>query len=412
MFRKILQFLLKKQARRVLKKINPIIIGITGSVGKSSTKEMIALGLSGFFKVRKSFSNYNNEVGVPLTILGEESKGNNIAKWIYVLGKNRIKRINKENYPEVLVLEMAADHPKDIDYLLSIVRPQVGVLTAIAPCHLKYFGSVEKVKREKIKLLTGLDTNGWAIFNIDNPYLRDINFSLKSKTLTYGFSERAEVRALEFQLEYSFKGKTPRILGLRFKASCSGKVIPIFLPNVISQSLVYSALAALAVGMTQNLNLLRIAERLKKYKPLPGRMNLIYNSKGILIIDDIYNSSPYAVKNALNDLDRIKINGQKYLVLGDMLELGDKEKEYHLEVGQEIAKRKEYSLIGVGDLARFFVQGAEQAGIKKDNLYFKDKKQALAYLVQNLKQGDIVLVKGSRATKMEDIVQGLVQSKR
>jgi len=119
--------------------------------------------------------------------------------------------------------------------------------------------------------------------------------------------------------------------------------------------------------MTQNLNLLRIAERLKKYKPLPGRMNLIYNSKGILIIDDTYNSSPYAVKNALNDLDRIKINGQKYLVLGDMLELGDKEKEYHLEVGQEIAKRKEYSLIGVGDLARFFVQGAEQAGIKKDN---------------------------------------------
>ena len=411
-FRKIIQFILKKKAKKVIRRFNPLVIGITGSVGKSSTKEMIALALSSkFSRLRQSPSNYNNEVGLPLTILNEKGQENNLGKWLSLFWRTRGRALRRmKEYPEILVLEMAADHPGDISYLLSIVKPKIGILTAIAPCHLEYFKNIENVKREKIKLLTSISEDGWAIFNSDDPNLSDIKQKIKAKIITFGFNPSSDIYPLEIQLDQELKGKRIHILGLRFKIKCQGNVIPVFLPKVLSGSLVNSVLATMAVGVTQEINLLKIAEKIRQYKPLSQRMNLIYGKNGTLIIDDTYNSSPYSLKSALSDLDQIKNHPQtqKWVVLSDMLELGVEGKKYHLKIGQEIARKKDCRLVATGDLSLYFVKGAREEGTSKERaLYFKEKQQAIEYLLKNIKEGDVILVKGSRATKMEEVVEKL-----
>jgi len=202
MFRRIIQFILKQKSKRILRRFNPLVVGVTGSVGKSSTKEAVALALSSCFNVRKSPINYNNEIGLPLTILDEKSGEGSLLQWLKLFWRTERKFRQLKEYPDILVLEMAADHPGDIDYLLSIVQPKIGVLTAIGPCHLKYFKNIENVKREKIKLLTNVNKNGWAIFNQDDPNLSDIKSRLKANVLTYGFGSSADIFPLEIQLSF------------------------------------------------------------------------------------------------------------------------------------------------------------------------------------------------------------------
>ncbi len=413
MFRRIIQFILKQKSKRILRRFNPLVVGVTGSVGKSSTKEAVALALSSCFNVRKSPINYNNEIGLPLTILDEKSGEGSLLQWLKLFWRTERKFRQLKEYPDILVLEMAADHPGDIDYLLSIVQPKIGVLTAIGPCHLKYFKNIENVKREKIKLLTNVNKNGWAIFNQDDPNLSDIKSRLKANVLTYGFGSSADIFPLEIQLSQELRGKQVHIFGLYFKVRCLGSIIPVFLPKILSRSVISAVLAAIAVGVSQKINLLKISEKMRQYKPLPGRMNLIKGSRKTLIIDDSYNSSPRSVKSALFDLSQIKNHPQtkKWVVLGDMLELGRDEKKYHLEIGKEIGRRKSCVLIGIGKLARFIVKGAIDVGMSKNRaLYFKEKKDALRHLRENIGEGDVVLIKGSRAMKMEELVKGLKSS--
>lgn len=409
MLRKFIQFILKKKAKKVLKHHQPLVIAITGSVGKSSTKEMIALGLSSFFNLRKSPLNYNNEFGLPLAILGEKNPERNFGQWLKLFWRTR-KVHRSKNFPEMLILEMAADHPGDINYLLNIVQPNIGILTAIAPCHLEYFKNLDNVKKEKMQLMTSLKQDGWAIFNNDDSNLKDIKSQIKAKVLTYGFEATADISPLEIQLNQKLNGKRVYIFGLSFKVKCQGNIIPVFLPRVLSFSTIYAVLATMAVSAALNINLLEVSENLKKYKPLDGRMNLISGKNKTLIINDSYNSSPQSVESALFDLDQIKNHPQtkKWLVLGDMLELGRKSEYYHRKIGEEIAWRKSYNLIGIGEFAYFIVEQAKIKGMSKEQaIYFKEKEEALKYLLDNIKEGDIILVKGSRKMKMEELVKKL-----
>lgn len=301
--KKFFQKLLRYYAVKVLKKYGPFVIGVTGSVGKSSTKEAIYAVLKDRFNVRRSLKNYNNEIGLPLTVLGRLSPGKNLAGWLRVfwmaLGSIWFP---EKSYPKILILEMAADHPGDIKYLTKIAPCQIGVVTAIGPSHLEFFKNIDGIIKEKQGLVGHLPSNGWAILNADDPQVLAMKEKTKAKILTFGFCEEADVRAMEFKLEQESGLEN---YGIRFKIKYSGSMVPVFLPNVLGKSTVYAALAAAAVGATFGLNLIEIAESLKSFEPLPGRLRLLKGLKNTLIIDDTYNSSPNAVRAALEVLQEI-----------------------------------------------------------------------------------------------------------
>jgi len=408
MGKKIIQKILKILAKRVIKKNKPIVIGVTGSVGKSSTKEAIYEILKNNFRVRKSQGNYNNEIGLPLTILGSHSAGKNIFGWlkIFIGGMLRGKR---DDYPEILILEMAADHPGDINYLLKIVKPQIGVLISVSPTHLEFFKEVENVFVEKQLLIKNLPLNGWAILNKDDKLITSLENKIRSKVLTFGLGEEAMVRGLEIFLSQSLEKEELEIRGLQFKIKYQGNVVPVFLPGVISHSQVYAILAAVSVGLSLNLNLLTIANYLSSCRPLPGRMSVIKGKKGATIIDDTYNSSPLAVKEALKTLLEIKIalGARKWVVLADMLELGKKSKDLHHEAGEEVAKSDFNFLLTFGQESFEIAKGAKEKGMK--NIFsFEQQDQLIKFLKENILAGDIILIKGSRGMKMEKVVEALL----
>jgi len=370
--KKILQLKLRIIAKIILAKYKPEIIGITGSVGKTSAKEAIYTVLKRKFKVRRNIKNYNNEIGVPLTIIGAESPGKSIFGWLRVLfnaGMLILKR--DKDYPEILVLEMAVDRPGDMKYLMSITECNIGVVTLIGPVHLEFFGSLEKIQEEKGELIKKLKPGGWAILNFDNEETREMAVESKAKVLTYGFQGGAQVRAQELRFSFKKAKDIKNLLGMGFRLSYHDAFAPVLLPNVIGYNSVYAALAGAAVGIAYGINLREISQSIESYNSPRGRMNLIKGVKGTLIIDDSYNSSPQSSISALDLVKRIvlKKEARKFVVLGDMLELGPYTEQGHKEVGEYVFKSGIDKLIVVGERARDIARGAEAAGMNKDHIF-------------------------------------------
>ncbi len=409
MLLKILQKLLAWFARRVIKKYKPITIGITGSVGKSSAKEAIYVVLKDRFSCRRSVKNYNNEMGVPLTVLGHYSPGKDIVGWLRVFLDNII--FQTKFYPRILILEMAADRIGDIEYLVNIIPLNIGVVTAVSPAHTEFLGSLEDVAKEKQMLIDKLPSNGWAILNADDEKVISMRDKTAARIITFGLSEAADVRAIEIALEQELRGNKVVIKGLKFKVDYAGSVVPVFLPNVIAKSQIYAVLAAVAAGITFDLNLIEITESLKKYQPLPGRMTLIPGVQDTLIIDDTYNSSPKAAQLALETLREIKIypQGKKWVVLGDMRELGYLSQQSHYDIGKKVAEMGFDCLLTVGQEAKEIAHGASQFGMSKNKIFsFENLELVAEFLKEKVKRGDILLIKGSQAMRMEKIVKGIM----
>ncbi|MFA5076125.1 MAG: Mur ligase family protein [Patescibacteria group bacterium] len=414
--RKIIQKILRFLARRTLKRYQPQVVGITGSVGKTSTKEAVYTVLSSEFRVRKNYKNYNNELGVPLTIIDADTGGKNPFKWLVVFlkGLSLIILPKKKNYPEILILEMGADKLGDIKYLTEFVKCQVGVVTAVAPVHTEFLGDLDSVAREKQTLAKSLSSDGAAILNIDDSMVAKMIDGLKCRVLTYGFSDNALVRAYEETIagqNVSRPEGIKSISGVTFKISYQGSTVPVFLPAILGHHSIMSALAAVAVGTVFKINLIRIAENLKQYKSPPGRMNLIDGIKYTLIIDDTYNSSPIAALAALEVLGKIQLPSphKKYAVLGDMLELGTYADKGHLEVGRKVAELGIDYLVTVGSLSKQTANAAKGAGLSTDQVYSFDKaEEAGKFLQERIDQGDLILVKGSQGVRMEKVVKELM----
>lgn len=402
--KKIIQKILRLLSVLVLKKYKPEIIGITGSVGKTSTKETIYTVLSSKYKVRRNIKNYNNELGVPLTILGLEAAGRNIFKWIL----NIIKAIGLvlfwRPYPKILVLEMGADRKGDLKYLTSFVKLKVGVETRVASVHLEFFGSVENVAKEKQVLLRNLKENDWAVLNYDDDFVREMENKTKAQVLTFGFSEQADIRVVD----YTVNGRAHE-LGTGFKFNYQGNIIPVYLSKVLGRSQVYSSLAAIALGIIYEINLVQITQSLKKYKAPRGRMNVISGIKKTAILDDTYNSSPASTEVAFEVLSQIESDGRKFVVLGDMLELGDQSEKAHYEVGKSVAKMNVDYLITVGELARDINRGAKRNGLDQDRIFnFTNLAEAGKFIQNKIKANDFILVKGSQGGRMEKIVKEIM----
>lgn len=409
--RKILQYILKILAILVLRKYKPVIIAVTGSVGKTSTKEAIYHVLKIHFdekKVRRNIRNYNNEIGVPLTIFGLETAGRSIFLWLIRFIKVFWMLIFRIQYPDFLIIEMGADRPGDIKYLIKFIHPKVGIITAVGeiPVHVEFFESPEQVAREKRDLVAYLKEDGVAILNYDDEIVKNMTEGLRAKILTYGLKEKADVRATNYDLRLS----PSTVLGtseLNFKLEFKGNSVPAKLVNVLGVQHLYSTLAASAVGIVFSMNLVEIVEALKEFQPLPGRMHLIKGIKNTLIVDDSYNAALLSMEVALDSL-RVFENKRKIVVLGDMLEIGEYAPEAHRRVGKKASEIADL-IFTVGSRAKFIAGEAIKNGFDEKKIFQFDVSDDAGKIVQEqIKEGDVILVKGSRAIKMENIIKEIM----
>jgi UDP-N-acetylmuramoyl-tripeptide--D-alanyl-D-alanine ligase len=404
--RKLLQKLLRFFSKSVLKKYKPVIIAVTGSVGKTSTKEAIFHVLKTHFgekEVRRNQRNYNNEIGVPMTIFGLETGGRSAFLWFFKFIKILWMIIFRVKYPSFLVLEMGADRPGDIKYLVDFVRPKVGVITALGeiPVHVEFFENPQQVAKEKRSLISSLDENGIAILNYDDEAVRQMAEGVMAKVFTYGLRDRADIRAANYDLKINANGNVSE---LNFKLEFGGSSVPAKLFNVLGVQHLYSALAAASVGVTFNMNLVEIVEALKGFQPLPGRMHLIRGVKNTLIIDDAYNAALLSVEAALESL-KIFTDRRKVVVLGDMLEIGEYAPEAHKRVGKKTAEIADL-IFTIGPRAKFIAEEAIKQGISEDKIFqFMISDDAAIKVQEQIKENDVILIKGSRAMKMEKIIK-------
>jgi len=417
--KQILQKLLRFFTRQILRKYKPDVIGITGSVGKTSAKEAIFSVLAYEYNVRRNIKSYNNEIGVPLTIIGEKTGGKSLFLWLKVFYKAvKLLIFKDESYPKILILEMGADKIGDIKYLVDLVPLKIGVLTAIAETHLQAFKDLKGVLKEKEKIVTELPKDGFAILNCDDENVMSLRDKLKSRVITFGFGQDANVRAGDLlfsgleqdfcETQYQWECK---IWGTNFKVTYNNSSVPIFLPHCFGKQQAYAALAAISVGIAYGMNLVDISEALRQYRSPNGRMKLIAGIKYTLIIDDTYNSSPLAAKAALEVIKMIKLSEgkRKIVVLGDMLELGEHSGQAHRELGFKVAESDIDYLVTVGAESKLTAQAAEEAGLLKSQIESFDDNHKAGIFVQNLIQpGDLILIKGSQGVRMEKIVKEIM----
>jgi UDP-N-acetylmuramoyl-tripeptide--D-alanyl-D-alanine ligase len=405
--KKILFLKLKILAKLILKKYRPLIIGITGSVGKTSAKEAIYSVLKSSGRVGRSRGNYNNEIGVPLTIIGSLSGGRSLLGWLAVFLRALGLLIGKDkNYPEILILEMGAEKIGDLEYLTSFVPVDIGVITGIGGVHLEFFGSLENVAKEKLSLLRHFEDDGKvAVINLDDQRLKESRNNIKGKILTYGFDEGADFRAGDFKIV-----KKQNSFGGLFKLHYRENTIPVFLANVLGRQQVYASLAALAVATSLKVSLLEAVDDLTSgYNPPKGRTNLIKGIKDTLIIDDSYNASPPSSLAALETLADFPEGDRKLAIFGAMLELGNYTEEGHREVGRKAAEVGVDMLVAVGEMSRDIIRGAISAGLPEEQTFYFDNNHDAGVFVQNkLREGDLILIKGSQGARMERIVKELM----
>lgn len=410
--KKIIQKKLKILAKLILVKYKPQVVGITGSVGKTSTKEAIYAVLRSKYRARRSLKNYNNELGVPLTIIGAEAPGRSMWKWTKILFKGLgLIIFKKKDYPRMLILEMGVDKPGDMEYLTDILTCNIGVVTAIGASHLQFFKSTKKTQKEKGVLIEKLDPKGWTILNYDDEKTKELVDKSYTKTLGFGFQDSADIKAQNIFFSFEDEEGRGSLQGISFKINYQGSVVPVRLPDVLGYSAIYSALAAAAVGVALDMNLVEISKALVDFRPPPGRMKLIEGVKHTMIIDDTYNSSPQACYIALDFLDKVPLveGARKFAVLGDMLELGRYTEEAHREVGARVADSSVDRLVVVGERARDIAAGARKAGMKKENIFhFSHNQEAGKFLEERLEEGDLVLAKGSQGSRMEKIVKEIM----
>lgn len=407
--KKILEKILAVLAKKILKKYKPKVVGITGSIGKTSAKEAVYAVLSSKFKVRQNIKNYNNELGVPLTVIGGEAAGKSLFGWLAVFVKAiSLILTNKSEYPEILVLEMGADKPGDIGQLVNIAPCNIGILTRVSPTHLEQFKTVENVAKEKQKIVSHLSKSGFAVLNFDDPLVKKMIKKTDAEILSYGYSDEAEVKAIDF----AEQGEGWDIQGIKFKIQYKGSVVPVFLPGVVGKHQINSALIGAAVGLAMGMNLIQISEGLKKYQAPLGRMHLIEGANETLIIDDTYNSSPAAAEAALKTLSQLEISQveRTVAILGDMLELGDFNDEAHDRLGKQVAENKIDILIAVGENRAKTATGAKKAGMADDHIFaFENSSLAKDKITGIIKPHDLILIKGSQGSRMERVVKALMK---
>ncbi len=419
-FLKILRWKLKKLSKLTIWRFRPGIVGITGSVGKTSTKLAIKAVLEKGRKVRASGGNLNNDLGISLAILGDWSEEElklvsrdtaphtarvkKLFFWFKVVFLSAFRLFgSRRDYPEILVLEYGADRPGDLRDLLDIVKPNISVITAVGdiPVHVEFFAGPEELAREKARLIEHLPVAGFAILNYDDETVMDLKEKTRAHVMSFGFAKGAELQITSFE-NRSEKG---RPVGISFKLEYERGFVPMRMDGVFGKAQAYAAAAAAAVGLIFGMNLVKASEALRaNYKPAKSRAELIPGIKYTYVIDDSYNASPYSTHAALDTLRGLP-GERKIAVLGDMLEIGKYAVEAHERVGRMAGKIADI-LITVGPRAKFIAESAKEVGMRKKNIYsFDVAEDAAVELKKIMRKGDLVLVKGSHAMQLDKVIE-------
>lgn len=377
LFKKLIAHPVKRRVAKyylfILKSLFGIrVIGITGSVGKTTTKEMIASVLSQKGKTLATFANIDPVYNIPTTILRATPQ------------------------TRFLVLEMGVEYPEEMDFYLWLAQPDIGILTNIYWTHTEFLGDIEGVAKEKGKLIQVIPKNGWAILNADDERVRNLREKATGRVLWFGTSSQAQIRATNVKITPDLKTEFRLVLG-----SKSTKII---LP-LLGRHWVYSALAAAAAGYAQNIPTDLIKAGLDNFKPAPHRMFPIKTKSGALLLDDTYNSNPLGAKAAIDTLVEVGRGKKTIAVLGDMLELGNYTKEGHREVGQYAAKRGVDLLLSVGEFAKYLAQGAQKGGMKENQIIITLTREQAKKILKNLvSPNSVLLLKASRKLEFEKLV--------
>lgn len=427
--KQILQFVLGIVAQLYIWRYRPVIVAITGNVGKTSTKEAIGAVLAKIKRIRMSAGNLNNELGVPLTILGDWSEryyegGSGFGFWSAVLIKGLAGLFAQSSYPEILILEYGADRPKDIKKLASKFKPHIGIITAIGeiPVHVEYFSGPEAVAKEKAKLIEPLLSSDFAVLNHDDLAVLSMKEKTKAQVWSFGFTEGAKIQISNFDFKM---GDDERPRGVIFKLNYGESFVPVKLEGALGKSQALAASAAAAVGLIFDMNLVTISDALLSYKAPKGRLKLLNGIKNSLIIDDTYNASPSAMHLALDTLRALKNRSSDagvgatphriVAVLGDMLELGKYSIEAHRETGNMAGSFVDL-LICVGARAKFIADSAANQlvpsiveGMPSKRIYtFDTSDEAKHKVAEFIQENDLILIKGSQGMRMEKITEEIM----
>lgn len=360
-------------ARHILGRFDTEVIGVTGSTGKTSTKEAIAAVLDSAFSVFKNPGNYNDRYGLPIA-----------------LGQLRPEH-------QKAVLEMACDSFGEIEDLSRITSPRVGVVTTVNHTHLEYLGSLDNIAQEEGRLVEALPEDGYAILNFDDPRVREMVERTPARVITYGTSPGADVRGTA--IESTNQGIRFQI---RYRGAEYGATVPL-----LGKHSVYTGLAAAAVGLAYSVAWDNILNALGGLRPLKGRLNPLPGINGSLLLDDTFSASPASSVAALAALDELEGAG-KFAILGDMLRLGAYEEEGHREVGRRVAEVADV-LVTKGDRARLIASEAQAAGLGRDQVFITyTTDDAVRSVVNSVGSGDVVLIKGALETRMEEVVAKLL----
>ena len=358
------------------KKFQLPVVAITGSAGKTSTKEMTAQILGRIKNTLQTEGNFNNLVGLPLTLL-------------------RLREAH-----EVAIVEMGTNVPGEIEKLVRLAAPDVGLITNIGPAHLEGLKSVALVKEEKGQLFRLLSDRGIAVVNVDDEAVRDLAGRRSGRSITYGLGGGAEVTAADVAVNRQ---------GLSFTLSLGPDKIKVEMAVAGNHNLM-NALAAAAISRALSIPTDVIRQGLQSFQPVPGRMEIIALKNGGFLINDSYNANPVSVREALLAFQKLRADRRGTVVLGDMLELGSETERWHEEIGGLAASTGVDRLILRGAFAPMTAAGAQKKGLPPGRIHLPASTGEIAdELISSWQEGDWVLVKGSRAMKMEEVVQRVIE---
>ena len=349
------------------------VVGITGSNGKTTAKDMVKAVLDTTYRVLKTDGNFNNHIGMPLTIL----------------------RLDETH--DIAVLEMGMSSRGEIEFLSNLAEPDVAIITNIGESHLQDLGSRDGIAEAKLEITSGLAPTGQLVYNGDEPLLTSRVVNPVFETVTFGSSEQNDLYPSAISAEE---------LGTTFTVSRE-TTYSFFIP-VLGKHNVHNALSAIAVGHYFGLDNETIAKGLKELKLTNMRMELVKRTDGLTFINDAYNASPTSVKAAITLMHDLEGYKQKILVLGDMLELGDQEKEFHKEVGEFIQAEKIDYVLTYGPLSVEIEQGAKNNFAEDKVMHFEEKDELVKKLTAITTREDVVLVKASRGMKLEEVISKMM----